>query len=149
MHTLVLSLPILLFTIINLAEVRPLSKLKQGLIRRRREHQTDLLPYPQTTTVSNHPMIGDIWNDIQPVLNDHLNSHLSGSSKPGCTRTTNDKHVVNNGDYVEYCLEKLRNPDGQSYSTKTKATLYRADGAIIPLHQAESNIEIETYNPLH
>jgi hypothetical protein len=120
--------------ILTFVEVRPVSKLKQSLIRQRRENPT---------------MISDIWHQIQPVFMDHLNSHLTGSTTFGCSRTTNDPHVINPGDFVEYCREQIPNQDGQSYFTKTTAKLYQSNGTIIPLHQAESSIEIETSNHLH
>ncbi len=56
-----------------------------------------------------------------------------------CQRTKND-----NGGYIEYCLEKILSPNGHSYSTETSAILYKTDGTIIPLHQAESDMEIKT-----
>jgi len=141
MHTFIINLLILFVTIFTFVEVRPVSKLKQNLIRQRRQDPANLHSYQETSIINNHQMIGDIWHDIQPVFNDHINSHLNGSLKPGCKRTT-----YTNGDYVENCLEKILNQDGKSYITKTSATLYKIDGTIIPLHQAESAIEIETYN---
>jgi hypothetical protein len=135
MHTFIINLFILLVTIFTFVDVRPVSKLEQNLIRQRRDSSQE------TSALNNHQMIGDIWNDIQPIFNNHINSHLSGSSEPGCKRTT-----YSNGDYVEYCLEKILNQNGKSYSTKTTALLYKIDGTIIPLHQAESAVEIETYN---
>jgi hypothetical protein len=135
MHTFIINLFILLVTIFTFVDVRPVSKLEQNLIRQRRDFSQE------TSALNNHQMIGDIWNDIQPIFNNHINSHLSGSFEPGCKRTT-----YPNGDYIEYCLEKILNQDGKSYSTKTTALLYKIDGTIIPLHQAESAVEIETYN---
>jgi hypothetical protein len=149
MQTFVINLLILYLTMFTLVEVRPISKLEESLIRYRRQNQANTVAYQQNSTINNEAILGDIWNHIQPVLVDHLDSHLSGSSKPGCKRTINDKYVTTEGDYVEYCLEKLLNENGQSYSTKTRATLYKSDGRIIPLHEAESNIEIETYNHLN
>jgi len=96
--------------ILTVVEVRPTPKLEQNLIRQ---------------------LISDLYNHIQSVLNDHINSHLSRLSKLGSKRTIN----------VKYSLDKLLNQD--------RATLYKTDGTIIPLHQAESNIEIETYNHLN
>lgn len=141
MHTLVINLFLLLVTILTFVEVLPLSKFEQNLIRPRRQNQVDLVPYQQNSINTNHQIVGGIWNDIKNVVDDHINSHLSGLSKPGCQRTT-----YSNGDYAEYCLEKILNPDGKSYSTKTSEILYKSDGTMIPLHEAESAIEIETYN---
>jgi hypothetical protein len=131
MGTVITNLLIFLCTILTFVEVRPVSKIEQNLIRQRRFSSTN----------ENQQIIGDIWNDIQPVLNDHFNSHLSASSKSECERTA---HI--DGGYIEYCREKILNPDGKSYSIKTSGTLYKLNGTIIPLYQAESNIEIETYN---
>ena len=139
MHTFVINLLIFLGTILTFVEVRPISKLEQSLIRQRR----------QDLPTNNEHVIGDLWNYIQPVLDDHLNSHLSGSIKFGCERKTNDPHITDPGDFVEYCREKILNEDGKTYSTRTNASLHKIDGTIIPLHQAESSIEIETYNQLN
>ncbi len=144
MHTFIISLFIVLVTILTFVEVRPVVKFEQNRIRQRRQNQANLIFDQPISPIKNHQMIGNIWNDIQPVLNDHINSHLNESSKSKCERTTN-----NNGDYIEYCLEKILNQDGKSYSTKTIATLHQIDGTIILLHQAESNIEIDTYNHLN
>jgi len=141
MHTLIISLSILLLTILTFVAVRPVSKLEQSLIRQRRQKPTDLIPHQQNSTTNNYEMVDGIWNSIKNVLNDHMNSHLNGSSKSECKQTT-----YTNGDYVEYCLEKILNQDGKSYSTRTSEILYTSNGTIIPLHQAESAIEIETYN---
>ncbi len=127
MHTVITNLVIFLCTIFTLIEVRPVTKIEQSLIRHRRLSSMDL--------------IDDIWQNIQPALNDHFNSHLNASSKSECER----KPYIDD-DYIEYCREKILNPDGRSYSLKTNGTLYKSDGTIIPLHQAESNIELETYN---
>jgi hypothetical protein len=123
MRTVITNLLIFLSGILTLVEVRPVSKIEQSLIRHRR-------------FLSSDP-ISDLWQGIQPILNDHLN----GSSDSGCE----GKPYLDLG-YIEYCREKIMNPDGRSYSVKTSGTLYKSDGKIIPLHQAESNIELERSN---
>ncbi|CAF0808464.1 unnamed protein product [Rotaria sordida] len=146
MHTFIINLFILFLTILNFIELRPISNFEQNLIRQRRQNQTDILSYPYDSTIINQDIINDIWNYIQPIFNDHINSHFNQSSKSECKRITNNKYIINQGDFIEYCLEKILNQDGKSYSMKTTAILYKIDGSQIPLHLAESNIEIETYN---
>ncbi|CAF2310671.1 unnamed protein product [Rotaria sp. Silwood2] len=146
MHRFIINVFILFLTILNFVEVRPVLKFKQSLIRQRRQNQVDILPNEYDSTNTNQQIINDIWHYIQPVLNDHIYSHLNQSSKLVCKRITNNKYIINQGDFVEYCLEKILDQDSKSYSTKTTAILYKIDGTQIPLHLAESNIEIETYN---
>lgn len=133
----------------NHIDMRPLAKLERNHIRQRRQFDPNNEIFQSHSAFFNETLINNIWHQIQPVLNDHISSHLHEPSKSKCKRTTDNGFVINAGDYVEYCVEKILNQNGKSYSTKTSAILYRNDGTRIPLHLAESSVEFEIFDHLN